>query len=98
MRLKQCIVANETPIDQQNVHHIDNSTVNNDTSDSTIDNDTNNQLENEKILKTLTIHIPIPKHQQQQKLKSSKTASHKMRFKALKTLIMSTLIPKHPHL
>ena len=48
MRLKQCIVANETPIDQPNVHHIDNSTVNNDTSDSTIDNDTNNQLENAK--------------------------------------------------
>ena len=40
--------ANKTPIDQPNVHHIDNATVNNDTSDSTIDKETNNQLENEK--------------------------------------------------
>ena len=53
--------AIKTPIDQPNVHHIDNSTVNNDTSDSTIDNDTNNQLEAAKILKTITIPIPIPK-------------------------------------
>ena len=55
------IGATETPIDQPNIHHIDNSTANNNTSDSTIDNDTNNQLETAKILKTITIPIPIPK-------------------------------------
>ena len=40
--------ANEPPNDQPIVHNIDNLTGNNDTSDSTIDNETNNQLENAK--------------------------------------------------
>ena len=31
------IGGNETPIDQPNIHHIDNSTANNNISDSTID-------------------------------------------------------------
>ena len=33
---------------QPNIHHIDNTTANNNTSDSTIDNNTNNQLETAK--------------------------------------------------
>ena len=40
--------ANKNPIDQPNIHHIDSTTANNNTSDSTIDNDTNNQLETAK--------------------------------------------------
>ena len=44
-----------------NVHHIDNSTANNNTSDSTIDNDTNNQLETAKNIENDNNYYSSPK-------------------------------------
>ena len=62
----------ETLIDEPNVHHIDNSTANINTSDSTIDKETNNQLEMQKILKTITIPMSCPKFPHQRKQQPSK--------------------------